>query len=359
MNNSTNSIEAKVLDLSVIVPTHNRLGFLPALIASLALQEYQPDLWELIIVVDGSSDGTLEYLNAISESRPVNLRVLSQPQSGVAITRNNGVEASRGRAVLFLDDDMIASPSLVREHAQIHLHDPGAVVVGHVSVPAEERDPWVAWEDSQLERHFTALKSGIRIPGPRDFYTGNCSVSVDLFEQVGGFNVSLPRTEDVELGYRLAAAGAHFYYSPEADSLHLGRHSFASWLRNARLYGCCDVLLAWDKGHTHLQVELFQWYHLRNVLNKVLVRACARWPMLEKLAIGGAHFVGRVSYKIGARRLSTVCYSAIYNLAYWLSVIESIGKERFWSEIRAQRINRVNTTTNLKEPQPKKVIAEN
>ncbi len=351
--------QAKTLDLSVIVPTHNRLSFLPALIASLASQDYQPNLWELIIVVDGSSDGTLKYLDSVTEPTLPNLRVLSQPQSGVAATRNTGVKAARGRAVLFLDDDMIASPSLVREHAQVHLHDPEAVVVGHVSVPAEKRDPWVVWEDSQLERHFTALKKGTRIPGPRDFYTGNCSVSGELFQRIGGFNINLPRTEDVELGYRLADAGAHFFYRPEAHSLHLGLHPFASWLRNARLYGRCDVLLAWDKGHTHLQVELFRWYHLRNALNKALVQVCARWPTLEKLSISGAHLIGRALYKAGARRLSTTCYSAIYNLAYWLSVIESIGKERFWSEIRAQKINKENITTDLKDPQPTKVIVEN
>jgi glycosyltransferase involved in cell wall biosynthesis len=325
-----------MFDLSVIVPTHNRRDYLRPLLASLASQDYQPDRWELVIVDDGSSDGTLQYLGSEAKSYLANIRVLSQPQSGVAATRNNGVRAALGRAVLFLDDDMIASPSLVRQHAQAHLEHPEAVVVGHLSVPAAEREPWVAWEDAQLERHFAALKSGERIPGPRDFYTGNCSVSANLFNKAKGFDTDLPRAEDVELGYRLAAAGAHFYYRPEADSLHLGRHPFAGWLRNARLYGRCDVALAWEKGHTHLQQELFRWYRGRNFMNKALVSLCAVWPALESVAIGGLHLIGRTAYKAGARRASTVCYSAIYNLAYWLSIVEAIGKKQFWTYVRLE-----------------------
>src|SRR4051794_40643233 len=110
-----------MIDLSVIVPTHNRQSFLPGLLASLAKQDYPAERWELVIIDDGSSDGTPEYLASYSGEKPRNMEVISQPQSAVATARNNAVRAAHGRAVLFLDDDMIASPSLVREHACIHL----------------------------------------------------------------------------------------------------------------------------------------------------------------------------------------------------------------------------------------------
>jgi glycosyltransferase involved in cell wall biosynthesis len=323
-------------DISVVVPTHNRRSYLPGLLSSLAAQDYPPDLWEVVIVDDGSSDDTQEYLRSASASGscPANVVVIAQPQSGVATARNNGVRAAGGRAVLFLDDDMIASPTLVREHALAHLTDAKAVVVGHLSVPSGEREPWVAWEDAQVERHFAALKSGARVPGPRDFYTGNCSVSTSLFNMAGGFDATLPRAEDVELGYRLASAGARFYYAQGADSLHLGRHPYAAWLRNAKLYGQCDVTLAWSKGHSHLQTELFRWYRGRNFLNKALVRSCVMWPALAETSYGGLHFVGRVAYKLGARRAYTACYSAIYNLAYWLSIVDELGKDQFWAYVK-------------------------
>ena len=52
-----------MFDLSVIVPTHNRRDFLPALLASLAAQDYPKGCWELVVVDDGSSDDTLQYLD--------------------------------------------------------------------------------------------------------------------------------------------------------------------------------------------------------------------------------------------------------------------------------------------------------
>src|SRR5438132_1056776 len=157
-----------MIDLSVIVPTHNRKDFLPGLLESLADQDYPAERWELVIVDDGSSDGTREWLESGEGHRPLNTSVLSQPQSGVATARNRGSALASGSALLFLDDDMLASPSLVGEHARAHLEDPCAVVIGHVIVPKEGRHAWVAWEDTQLARHFEALRSGGRVPGPRD-----------------------------------------------------------------------------------------------------------------------------------------------------------------------------------------------
>lgn len=315
-----------MLDLSVIVPTHNRHDYLPALLESLTNQNYPADRWELVIIDDGSSDGTAEFLGSYAGSKPANMRVISQPQSGVATARNNGVLVAKGRAVLFLDDDMLATPTLVGEHASVHLSDSSAVVIGHISVPASGREAWVAWEDIQLERHYKSLAGGSRIPGPRDFYTGNCSVSTALFGSVGGFDSSLPRTEDVDLGYRLKAAGAHFYYRQKADSLHLGRHGFANWLRNARIYGHTDVWLAWEKGNVELQESLLRWFKARPLVNRALVEVCARVPPLQKPTIGLLHLVGNAAYKLNARSLSKICYSLINNLAYWLGVGDGLRK---------------------------------
>lgn len=323
-----------MFDLSVIVPTHNRAAYLAPLLAGLAGQDYPAERWELVIVDDGSTDGTGEYLKAYEGPRPLNTRVVSQPQSGVATTRNNGANVAKGQGLLFLDDDMIPTPMLVATHAGVHLQDDRAVVIGHISVPSKGREPWVAWEDAQMERHYDALKSGRRIPGQRDVYTGNCSVSALLFKTVGGFDASLPRTEDVELGYRLRDAGATFYYRSEADSLHLGRHNYEGWLRNARLYGQMDVLLASKKGHVELHHEFVRWFHKRSRLIRGLVRLCSSVQALEAPTISVLRLVGNTTFRAGARNISSLCYSAINNLAYWLSLSDAMGRERFWSNIR-------------------------
>lgn len=325
-----------MFDLSVIVPTYNRRAYLPPLLESLAAQNYPADKWELIIVSDGSTDDTLAFLESGDGPRPTNMRALQQENSGPGVARNYGVSVARGRGLLFLDDDMVASPGLVAEHARVHSEVPRAVCIGHLSMPEEGRDPWVAWEDAQMTRHFNALKTGGRVPGPRDFFSGNCSVSADLFREIGGYDATLKRTEDVELGYRLRAAGANFVYRAGADSLHLGKHNFAGWLRYARIYGHSDILLAWDKGHTELRKEIFGWFHLRQPLNRALVRLCSAVPFLQKPVINSLNLTGRITYRLGARKPSLACYSAIYNLAYWLSIVDTIGRRDFWTRVKRE-----------------------
>lgn len=324
-------------DLSVIIPTHNRVDHLPGLFASLAAQDYPADEWEVVIVNDGSADATREYLESAEGPRPLNLRVIHQPQSGVAAARNNGGRSASGRGLLFLDDDMIAAPTLIREHAQVHHEDLRAVVIGHISVPDSGRRPWVAWEDWHLSRHYAALESGKRTPGPRDFYTGNVSVSATLFSTVGGFDTDLPRTEDLELGYRLASLGAHFYYCREADSLHLGQHTFEGWVRNARLYGEADVLLAWEKGHSELQKDIFEWFHTRRGFSRTLVEIFDAHPSWLKPSFALLNRAGEAAHAVRATRISHASYGIIYHLSYWLGLIQAMGRKQFWTGVEMAR----------------------
>jgi GT2 family glycosyltransferase len=323
----------KECDLSVIVPTHNRRNFLPGLLASLAVQTYPADRWELILVDDGSSDGTREYLELGNGGRPIRMTCLFQPQQGAAAARNAGARKAVGRGLLFLDDDMIAAPQLVAEHARYHRGAPDVVVIGHLSVPAAGREPWSAWEDAQVAQHYATLDSGKILPGPRAFFSGNCSVSTPLFNSVLGYNTRLKRTEDVELGYRLQGAGARFHYAATADSLHLGQHAFDKWLRHARIYGESDVSLGWEHGHEELQTGVFQWFRERNPLIQRLVRLCRAWPTLETPLIQLMDRVGRVAYRLHARAVSNAAYSAIYNLAYWSALSDALGRDRFWREV--------------------------
>jgi GT2 family glycosyltransferase len=320
-------------DLSVIVPTHNRQSFLPGLLASLAAQTHPADRWELILVVDGSTDGTREYLELGGGRRPPHMTCVFQAAQGAPAARNAGARKATGRGLLFLDDDMIAAPQLVAEHARYHRGAPDTVVIGHLSLPAAGRDAWTAWEDAQVARHYTLLDSGKRPPGPRDFFSGNCSVAAPLFNSVLGYNTRLQRTEDLELGYRLHGAGARFFYCAAADSLHLGTHSFDRWLRNARIYGESDVLLGWQHGHQELQTGIFQWFHQRNPLIRRLVRLCSARPPLEGPITTVLDQTGRLAHRLGARPVANAAYSAIYNLAYWLSLSQALGPQTFWREI--------------------------
>lgn len=86
--------------VSVIIPTHNDEAFIAASVESVLKQSY--DKLELIVINDGSSDGTLAQLESINDPR---LSVTSTPNQGVAAARNLGIEAASGSIVCFLDGD--------------------------------------------------------------------------------------------------------------------------------------------------------------------------------------------------------------------------------------------------------------
>ena len=112
---------------SVVVPTYNRCDRLRRVLGALADQTLPRDSFEVIVVSDGSTDGTDEYLRG--GQTPVDVVAVTQPNSGPGPARNAGVERARGDLVVFVDDDVVAEPDLVEQHVRSHEHDDGRLVV--------------------------------------------------------------------------------------------------------------------------------------------------------------------------------------------------------------------------------------
>src|SRR2546422_431865 len=115
-----------MLSISIVIPTYNRLDRLKRVLAALEYQTYAHAYFEVIVVSDGATDGTNEYLSTVET--PLNLATVIQPNKGVAAARNRGVERASGDIVLFLDDDVIPVPQLLAEHLHIHRSSDGEVV---------------------------------------------------------------------------------------------------------------------------------------------------------------------------------------------------------------------------------------
>src|SRR5215510_2656492 len=118
-------------EVSVVIPTHNRLEVLAEVLQALEFQQGAPS-FEVVVVDDGSSDGTSDWLRHRSFSLP--LRVLTQENRGPAAARNTGVAVASGRWVAFLGDDTVPSPTWVRDHREAHRRrgdDPHLAVIGY------------------------------------------------------------------------------------------------------------------------------------------------------------------------------------------------------------------------------------
>jgi len=118
--------------LSIVVPTYNRHRILNRTLPSLLGQEGVGAEYEVIMVVDGSTDGTLAMLKRTEWGS--RLRVVAQPNRGQASARNRGAAEARGEILLFLDDDMIAAPDLVAVHVEEHGSSRERVILGDMGL---------------------------------------------------------------------------------------------------------------------------------------------------------------------------------------------------------------------------------
>lgn len=318
--------------LSVVIPTRNRAELLPAVLASLAAQQFPSDRWELIVVNDSSTDGTTDVVARYAKNAQMRVALIQQRNAGAGAARNAGAAVARGRRLLFLDDDMIASDALVGEHAR-YAEDERTSIIGRIVPPPARRDPWTAWEDAQLTKLGAELAAG-RTPGPRDFYSGNCSVPSQLFRAVGGFGVGLARGEDFQLGFRLADRGGRFAYSQRALSTHVGAHGYGAWAKNAEAFGRSEIALREGFTRTALAEEAARWYRQRNTLNRAAVRLCAGSAAWRRPVVASFAGAGRAAHYLGARALANAAYSAVYNILYWHGLIDSLGSDQFWPAVR-------------------------
>jgi glycosyltransferase involved in cell wall biosynthesis len=279
----------------------------------------------VVIVDDGSTDGTAAWLEG--QSFPFVHRLISQGNSGPAAARNRGVQAARGPLVLFIDDDLVPGPELVREHLKVHAQEERIAVIGPLLSLPRYRQPWVAWEQAKVERQYAAMLRGDWKPSFRQFWTGNASVARDLVLEAGGFDSAYARAEDIELAARLAQRGVRFRFNPAAGGLHHAERSLASWSRMHRAYGQLELSIHGRFGHDNaLDTLADNWSHLHAATRR-LVTICVGRPRLtaamERLLT--AQIEAATTLRL--ERFARVGCSLLANVLYWSGAAEVLGAE--------------------------------
>ena len=180
------------VEVSVVIPTYNRLDTLPEVLAAIEGQQ-APFAWELVVVDDGSTDGTGGWL--AGRRFPIPARVVSQPNRGPAAARNAGVTAARGELVAFLGDDTVPSPGWLAAHRQAHGRrgdPPELAVLGHTRWHARMRlTPFLRYvNDYGLQFGYAIIDDPEDVPF-NFFYTSNLLLRCELL-LAEPFNLGFP-----------------------------------------------------------------------------------------------------------------------------------------------------------------------
>ncbi len=313
---------------SVVIPTYQRRDVVVESVRALARQTFEGG-FEVVVVVDGSTDGSAEALRSLRTPFP--LTVLEHPNRGLAATRNRGAESAAGELLLFLDDDMEADARLLAEHDTSH-RDGADVVIGHIPVHPGSPPGFLSrgvgeWAERRLER-LSVLGSALPV---QELLGGQLSIARERFVSLGGFDQASFTVggtfggEDLDFGHRVAREGLKIVFNPRAVSYQRYVVTPAHHLRQWREAGASDVALA--KKHPELGAGVLAQHSPLSPLAQsvgLALRPLARLAVLALIRLGGdgpstARWffrVRRLEYWEGVRRAGGLRGEGVRVLCY-------------------------------------------
>lgn len=203
---------------SVVIPTYNRKLILEKCLKALEQQHLTNGSavsgYEVVLVDDGSTDGTLEWLQENAAHFP-HVRSHTQDHLGPAAARNLGVESSVGDTIIFIDSDLVVTPNFLQAHAdaliegQLEVGSDRVFTYGRVINTCNFDDPTA---EAYKLTDFSAAY----------FATGNVAIARKWLTKAGLFDTrfQLYGWEDLELGVRLKAHGLKLIKCPAAIGYH-------------------------------------------------------------------------------------------------------------------------------------------
>ncbi|MEO1210909.1 MAG: glycosyltransferase [Cyanobacteria bacterium J06638_20] len=202
---------------SIVIPTYNRRPILEKCLTALEQQQLPANTiindYEVVVVDDGSTDGTVAWLQQIDAFPHV--RLVEQDHQGPAAARNLGITTAKGDTIIFIDSDLVVTPDFLRAHSETlqqeaqQLGSDRLFTYGRVINTCNFEEP-------------TAEPFKITDFSAAYFATGNVAIARHWLEKAGGFDTrfQLYGWEDLELGVRLKQLGLKLVKCPEAVGYH-------------------------------------------------------------------------------------------------------------------------------------------
>jgi glycosyltransferase involved in cell wall biosynthesis len=277
------------MDLSIVIPTRDRRERLIATLDALDAQRVDGAQVEVVVVDNGSADGTVAALGKRAGVLPVT--VLQEPREGASFARNRALEAARGRVALLLGDDMVpVGDGLLAGHLELHARRPEPTygVLGQVRW-AEPVDPFMRWlETAGFQFSFDYISAG-EVDPAAFLYSSHSSLKIEALRDAGGFDGDrFPfLMEDTELGIRLRRAGMVLDYRPELLVRHYHPQALEGYQRRMGAIGAAGRRLhALYPGEAPAQITppgpKAPLYAPSAVVGRALLRAGARGRVRER-----------------------------------------------------------------------------
>jgi len=338
-----------MLTVSLVIPVKNAARTLPACLH--ALERLDPAPAEVLLIDNGSTDGSLALLQAWTEQpRSISARLLREMKPGASAARNAGIRAARGDVVVFTDSDCVPQPDWL-SHLLAPFGDAATgAVAGRIAGVFDRTlcEMFCSLYTLQSSREQTTYREWT--PWSGGFPTANLAVRRRLLEQLDGFDETAKiYGEDYDLCARLYEQQAAIVYTPAACVVHHHRTTLRGVILQAFGFGRSHAYLLQRHHPQGLWVELprrlVQWtaLPLRGWVDvaspdkkamALLVLGCLYWPILWMLPLYLLWLIHETSVRARAAG-SPVSLSRSFNLA-WLLILKAgaMTAGRWWGSLR-------------------------
>jgi len=273
--------------ISVIVPVFNNADGIVLLLRALESQSYDNENYEVIIVDNGSQDGTFEVASLFSDNSETTIKVVKELTVGAYAARNKGVSEASGEILAFTDSDCIPTPTWIEKGAAVLANSTAAGAAGGVEFTflGAKANPYEYVDSAnKLAQETYVTKMGFAA-------TANFFVRKTAVDELGGFDSSLRSGGDYEFGQRLTASGRELIFAGDAVVEHPARSTFREIIKkNLRVAGGQYALRKQGK----LKHGSFSW---KNFFPPLTMPHDARWETdlssVDKLKIRATVTAGR------------------------------------------------------------------
>lgn len=247
--------------ISIVIPTYNGAEKLPGTLMALKNQTLTD--FEIIIIVDGSTDNSPEILERFSGDFKY-LRIVMQENRGRANARNTGVLHAASKKIIFIDDDIMLGEDNIENHLRFITQNPSSILIGYPA-PSDQGikdDPFLYYRYAQLTRVKKKFPESIFQISYSNytFTTQILSLTKDTFYNIGQFDERLTDSEDLDFSLRAMHAGYHIFCNPILYSVHNERSDLNDTIkRQYQYYLSKSELIRLHPDYRKILPEHFAW----------------------------------------------------------------------------------------------------
>lgn len=224
--------------ISVIIPCLNEERFLQSCLQSIQRQTLDRHAWELIVVDNGSTDGSQSIAHQFAD------KVIVADHRPVGAVRNVGANEAVGELLVFLDADCVIDPHWLERAYQLYRNYPSAAMGGAAALPTP-----AVW----VEKHWLLeTRNGPSLP--KDLVGCSIVIPAQLFRKIGGFNKRLVSGEDSDFSLRLKASDIPVMMVEELNVVHMGNAKTLREFINRQIWHAQSYH---HKGTTNLKDPVF------------------------------------------------------------------------------------------------------